>query len=84
MFRHVFSVVLAISLGSALGGCGLEDLLKHQSTEYSITKNGWVAPKVDIPEPIYCYRSLSAPMCFHEPREGEENRLVGHFGPQPY
>ncbi len=77
-------VMLALFLGSALGGCGLEDILKHSSTEHSILETGWVKPKVHYAEPIYCYRTLSTPMCFDEPREGEEFRLVGYFGPRPY
>jgi len=84
MIRHAYSVVLAVLLGAALSGCGVEDLLEYRSTEHSIITTGWVKPKVHIPEPIYCYRSLSAPMCFDEPREGEESRLVSYFGPRPY
>lgn len=41
-------------------------------------------PRVDIPEPIYCYRTLGTAMCYDEPREGEKSRLVGYFGPRPY
>jgi hypothetical protein len=84
MIRPAFSVLLAVLLGSTLGGCGLEDLVKHRSTERSIIETGWVTPRVHLPEPIYCYRTLGTAMCYDEPREGEESRLVGHFGPRPY
>lgn len=84
MIRPVLSIMLVVLLGSALGGCGFNDLLKHRSTERSILETGWVKPRVHIPEPLYCYRTLSAPMCYDEPREGDESRLVGYFGPRPY
>ena len=83
MARPVYFVLLAVLLGPALGGCGLQDLIKHRSTERSILETGWVKPRVHYAEPIYCYRTLSAPMCYDEPREGDEFRLVGYFGPRP-
>ncbi len=84
MTRPAFFVLFAVSLGFALGGCGFQNLVKHRSTERSILMTGWVQPKVHFTDPIYCYRSLSAPMCYDEPREGQESRLVGYFGPRPY
>ena len=84
MARPVYFVLLAVLLGPALGGCGLQDLIKHRSTERSILETGWVKPRVHSAEPIYCYRTLSAPTCYDEPREGDEFRLVGYFGPRPY
>ncbi len=80
MTRSTFFVLLAVSLG----GCSLSDIAKNRSTEYSVLQTGWLKPKVHHPEPIYCYRTLGSPMCYDEPREGEENRLVGHFGPRAY
>lgn len=84
MTRSTFFVLLAVSLGFALGGCSLKDVAKARSTERSILQLGWVKPKVYFPEPIYCYRTLGTPMCYDEPREGQENRLVGYFGPRAY
>lgn len=84
MTRPLYFVLLAVLLGPVLGGCGFQDLLNYRTTERSILETGWVKPKVHYAEPIYCYRTLSAPMCYDEPREGEEFRLVGYFGPRPY
>ncbi len=84
MKKSMNFVLLAVLLGPALGGCGVENLLKYRSTERSILETGWVKPKVHYAEPIYCYRTLSTPMCYDEPRDGEENRLVGYFGPRQY
>ena len=84
MTRSKIFVLLAVSLGFALAGCGLRDIAKNRSTEHSILQTGWVKPKVHFAEPIYCYRTLATPMCYDEPREDQENRLVGHFGPRPY
>ena len=84
MNKSVNFVLLAVLLGSTLGGCGVEDLMMFRSSERSILETGWVKPKVHYAESIYCYRTLSAPMCYDEPREGEEFRLVGYFGPRPY
>ncbi len=84
MTRSNSPVLIAVSLGLALGGCGLQDILKHRSTERSILETGYVKPKVHFAEPIYCYRTLATPMCYDEPREGEESRLVGYFGPRAY
>ncbi len=84
MTKPVFFVLIAVSLGFALGGCSISDILKHRSTERSILQTGWVKPKVHFPEPIYCYRTLSTPMCYAEPREGDESRIVGFSGPRPY
>ena len=84
MTRSNKSVLVVASLCLALGGCGFQDILKHRSTERSIIETGWVKPKVHFAEPIYCYRTLSTPMCYDEPREGEESRLVGYFGPRAY
>ncbi len=77
-------VLFTVLLGSALGGCGIEDITKFRSSERSIIETGWAKSQVHYAEPIYCYRTLSAPMCYDEPREGEEFRLVGYFGPRPY
>ncbi len=84
MTRPTLFMLCAVSLGFALGGCGFQDILKHRSTERSILGTGWVKPKVHYAAPIYCYRTLGSPMCFEEPREGDENRLVGQFGPRAY
>ena len=84
MTRPVSRVLIAVLLGFALGGCGIHDILKHRSTERSILMTGWVKPKVYFAEPIYCYRTLSTPMCYDEPREGDEFRLIGFSGPRPY
>lgn len=84
MTRPVFSVLIAVSLGFALGGCSISNILKHRSTERSILQTGWVKPAVYFAEPIYCYRTLSTPMCYDEPREGDESRIVGYSGPRPY
>jgi hypothetical protein len=46
---------------------------------------GWIGPEVAVtPAPIYCYATLAEPECFRSPQPGEENRLVGYFGPPPY
>lgn len=84
MTRSTLFVLLAVSLGFALGGCSFNDIRKHRSTERSVLQTGWLKPKVYIAEPIYCYRTLGTPMCYDEPREGQENRLVGYFGPRAY
>jgi hypothetical protein len=84
MTRSAIFVLCAVSLGFALGGCGLEKIANYRSTERSIITNGWVKPRVYFAEPIYCYRTLSTPMCYDEPREGEESRVVGYFGPRAY
>ena len=84
MTRPVSLILIAVSLGFALGGCGFSDILKHRSTEHSVLQTGWLKPRAYFAEPIYCYRTLSTPMCYDEPREGDEFRLVGYFGPRPY
>ncbi len=84
MTRTVHRVLIAVSLGFVLGGCGIQDITNHRSTERSILQIGWVKPTVYIAEPIYCYRTLGTPMCYDEPRQGDESRIIGFFGPRPY
>ncbi len=84
MARPAIPVILVVSLGFALGGCGIQDIFKYRSTEHSILAMGWVKPKAHFAEPIYCYRTLATPMCYEAPREGDEARLVGFFGPRAY
>ncbi len=84
MNKSVKFVLLAVLLGSTLGGCGVEYITKFHSNERSIIETGWAKPQVHYADPIYCYRTLSTPMCYDEPRQGEENRIVGYFGPRPY
>ncbi len=84
MTRSTLFVLLAVLLGFALGGCSLNDITKHRSTERGVLQTGWLKPKVYVAEPISCYRTLGTPMCYDEPREGQENRLVGYFGPRAY
>ena len=84
MTKSALPVVLAVSLGFALGGCSMQDILKYRSSEHSILAMGWVKPKAHFAEPVYCYRTLATPMCYEAPREGDEGRLIGYFGPRAY
>ena len=84
MTRTVYCLLIAVSLGFALGGCGISDITKYRSTERSILLTGWAKPRGYVADPIYCYRTLSTPMCYDEPREGDEFRLIGFSGPRPY
>lgn len=84
MTKPAILLSLTVALAVSLGGCSINDIVKNRSTERSILQTGWVKPKIHYAEPIYCYRTLATPVCYEEPREGEESRLVGFFGPRPY
>ncbi len=80
--RTVFAAVFTTVLVLALGACGYPE--KFQLTEQSALSLGWLAPRAQAAEPIYCYRSLAKPVCHSWPQKDQERRLVGFYGPSPF
>lgn len=87
--------VPALAVLLLIGGCAWNDgptlddgttvgeqfKAKYGWTEERMLRHGWLDARVIAPHPIYCYRTLSTPECYRTPQEGEQNRLIGYFGP---
>ncbi|MCX8505815.1 MAG: hypothetical protein ORN98_04285 [Alphaproteobacteria bacterium] len=78
--QRAFLAVIAFSTSLGLGGCTL-----MQSTVANSTSGWWSRDDSYDPtkiQPVYCYKSLSAPECYAEPLPAGSNRsLIGEQHP---
>ena len=78
---------LSIVALSALALVGCEDLpfrVEHGWTEERALRYTWLAPRSEVPEPAYCYRTLAQQDCYTRPQPRQATRLVGYIGPEPF
>jgi hypothetical protein len=58
--------------------------LTEKTTESVYSDYPWVDPDLVLErEGIYCYNTIGRSDCFKKPRNGENNRLTGYYGPPP-
>ncbi len=85
MFRALFGVV--ILLGAAVSGC--DEFRPYKPwfrdtigwNEEHILYDGHAEPRIISVAPIYCYQTIGVVDCFERPQLGQEQRMVGYFGP---
>jgi hypothetical protein len=73
-------ILIFTMTGLLLASCNPFGFAKPDSEK--ITQSNWAdnSPK-PVLKPLYCYKTLGDSMCYKDPVEGGENRLVGQNDP---
>jgi len=86
MFRAC-SYAFAILCAVAAAGCDEYRPYKNVFrdtigwNEEHILYDGHAEPRIISVAPVYCYRTIGVVDCSERPMSGEEQRMVGYFGP---
>jgi len=75
--------LLIATLMVAVAGCSDVRNAVHPGETRMLTRD-FLPPEVEqAPAPLYCYRTLAAQECHSAALEGQQNRMVGHYGTAP-
>lgn len=68
----------------ALASCA-DPLSDYYPTDSQRYLRNFFGPRYQVTvAPVYCYATLGDPDCYPAPVAGWEDRLIAHYGPQPY